>query len=171
MGTKRGFTLVEILTAVVIVTILVAASVPLYEKTIERSRMAEARTILAKLEDAKIRAMDNMGCTNFDSANSSCPTVRHLGVSFSNEISEDGYSFDTKDFHYSINLGDNAARNGVCARRRGGDTAGTTFVYTAPGMWVGGVNGDSRFLCSGEGCTTYGLSASTLGFLSSVCAE
>lgn len=124
---SQGFTLTEILTAVVIVTILVTMAVPLYEKTVERSRLAEARTILAKLQDAKLQAMDNMGCNTFSTSNSACPKIKHLNVAFATPASTSDYSFTTRDFFFSINPGNPA--NGVCARRLGGDYAGAVFTY------------------------------------------
>ena len=113
MTYKKGFTLAEILTAVVIVAILTVMAVPLYEKTIERSRLAEAQTILNRLQLAKIQAMDDMGCSPYDAELEKCPKVKHLRVQFKNECSGSDYAYS----------------NGVCATRLGGDYAGTTFYY------------------------------------------
>ncbi len=82
MQHTQGFTLIELVTAIIIVVILVTMAVPLYEKTVERSRLAEARTILAKLQDAKLAAMDNMECRTYDPEDSNCPKMRHLNVAF-----------------------------------------------------------------------------------------
>ena len=43
---KTGFTLVEILVAVMIMALLVTMAVPMYDRTVEKSRMAEARTLM-----------------------------------------------------------------------------------------------------------------------------
>lgn len=150
MRHNAGFTLIEILTAVIIVTILVTMAVPLYEKTIERSRMAEARSILAKLEDAKLQTMDNMGCRTFDTNKASCPKVKHLNLAFTADEGS-GYSFTTKDFEYTLNVPSHP--NGVCAKRLGGDNADTLFVYLAP---EAGNNEAAIFLCNGN-CSYYGL--------------
>lgn len=166
MKQNTGFTLVEILTAVVIITILVAMAAPLYEKTIERSRMAEARTILAKLQDAKLFAMDNMGCFAYKKADS-CPTLRHLNVAFT-PAAAPNYSFDTDDFHYSLFPVNEEAEsetpwweNAVCAKRKGGDYKDTVFLYAAPGVVDAnsvsvGSNQAAQFLCFGTHCTDYG---------------
>ncbi len=159
---KRGFTLVEILTAVVIVTILVAIAVPLYEKTIERSRLAEARTVLNRLQDAKLHTMDNMGCTSYTPPSSAddlsplCPLLKHLNIVFVDN-NRDNYAFKTKDFKYSIYPGNNAYRNGVCAQRLGtnASTQGVQFLYF-------GLTGedDATFLCKDGAvgkCESYGL--------------
>ena len=167
---SQGFTLTEILTAVVIVTILVTMAVPLYEKTVERSRLAEARTILAKLQDAKWQAMDNMGCNTFStSPNSACPKIKHLNVAFATPASTSDYSFTTRDFFFSINPGDPA--NGVCARRLGGDYAGTVFTYMGGSFrYTDQTHVDNAFAsapvftCTGPGgnsgyCAAYGLTS------------
>lgn len=44
----KGFTLVEILVAVMIVVLLVTMAAPMYEKAIEKSRLAEARVTAKK---------------------------------------------------------------------------------------------------------------------------
>ncbi len=157
MKNNSGFTLTEILTAMIIVTILVTMAVPLYEKTIERSRMTEARTILAKLQDAKLYAMDNMGCTTFDTSNPSCPQIRHLNIAFMkadpNEP-EDQYFFTTDAFRFSIAPQGTPYPNAVCAERLGGDYDGTIFLYAAPGV-VADTAG-ALFICSGAHCPDYG---------------
>ncbi len=156
---KRGFTLVEILTAVIIVAILVVMAMPLYEKTIERSRLAEARTVLAKLQDAKIQTMDNMGCNDYTSANVAngiCPNIAHLNVAFANEAAnEGGTTFQTKDFVYT--LVSTTYPNGVCAKRRTGDYKDTLFVYR--GSVVDGQA--AVFACNGEHCSVYGFESET----------
>lgn len=154
MQHNAGFTLIEILTAVIIVAILVTMAVPLYEKTIERSRLAEARTILVKLQDAKLRAMDDMGCTTYNSSSSKCPKIRHLSTAFVAESIGD-VSFNTKDFQYSLSV-TGSHPNGVCARRLGGDNAGTLFLYVSP---EAGDNAQAIFHCSGgeTPCERYGL--------------
>ena len=165
---NNGYTLIEILTAIIIVTILVAMAVPLYEKTIERSRMTEARSVLAKLQDAKLLTMDNMGCNTFSTSNASCPKVKHLNVAFADGAG-DGYTFQTKDFTYSLvptgvptgSYADASLANAVCAQRRGGDYAGTVFVYASPEVMYSETAQHAAspavFYCVGAACESYGL--------------
>ena len=133
ISSKKGFTLVEILTAVVIVAILTVMAVPLYEKTIERSRLTEAQTVLNRLQAAKIQAMDDMECSSYSAAkvaSGECPKLKHLRVQFKNECpsTSTDTSFCSKAFKYSIKPS-GPYSNGVCATRLGGDYAGTTFYY------------------------------------------
>lgn len=159
---KKGFTLVEILTAVIIVAILTVMAVPLYEKTVERSRMAEARSIMNRLQAAKLAAMDKMECHNYeyDATSAKCPRLEHLGVAFvdKNGNAATGKSFETKDFKYSLGDKDDSYRNGICAKRTGGEYKDTVFVYY--GLRQDG--GNAFFKCSGSHCQDYGLNSETL---------
>lgn len=152
---KRGFTLVELLTAAIIVTILVVIATPLYEKTIERSHMAELRSVLDGLQEAKLFAMDKMEIETFDPSHPK-PTLYHLNVSFAPEV--DATSFQTKSFTYSLAPeGADAHPNGVCAVRNGGPAAGTIFYYYHPTGSPG-----NKLLCIGGLCEdVYGLEDSS----------
>ena len=93
MLNKSGFTLTEILTAVIIIAILTVMAVPLYEKTIERSHLAEAQTLLNRLQTAKNQAMDNMECSSYDVSQTNCPQLKHLNLSFKSECAGSSTSF------------------------------------------------------------------------------
>lgn len=168
---KHGFTLTEILTAVIIVTILTVMAMPLYEKTIERSRLAEARTLMNRLQEAKLAAMDNTGCEvySYESNSAGCPHLEHLRVAFIDEgkagkPAASGKTFQTKYFTYSLlPTSPNAFVNGICARRDGGDYNGTMFAYLRE------EGGEGNFKCKNPSnctdcCEAYGLgSDSELG--------
>lgn len=157
MRNPKGFTLIEILTAVIIVAILVVMAMPLYEKTIERSRLAEARTVLAKLQDAKIQAMDNMGCSSYSTTNTNCPLIKHLNIAFT--ASAGDRTFQTTDFVYT--LVSSSYPNAVCAKRRGGDYAGTVFLYKGSVVDGKAPTMKCNDNASGKHCEVYGFESET----------
>lgn len=55
MKDTQGFTLLELLMVVVIIAILAAIAVPQYLRTVERSRMSEALTMLSSIRQSEIR--------------------------------------------------------------------------------------------------------------------
>lgn len=166
---KKGFTLVEILVAVMIVTLLVTMAVPMYDKTIEKSRMAEARTLMKKMLESKLRTLDNMdrenytsGLFGFENLDVSIPCVNSTtGASIARCT---GATIYTKDFKYTLLPTGSAPNstavvaNGVCAVRRKGDNAGATFLYLGELE----TNPDrEKFLCNNGptagSCEAYGM--------------
>ena len=57
----RGFTLIELLVVVLIIGILASVSIPQYFKLIERSRVAEAKSIFGAVKSAQTRVMAKNG--------------------------------------------------------------------------------------------------------------
>ena len=164
-----GFTLVEILVVIMIVALLVTMAMPMYEKTVEKSRMTESRTMLKKILESKLRILDNMDTVNyssglfgFENLDVSVPCVNSSGEKLSRCA---GTSIMTKDFTYkllptgTIPGGSTATMaNAVCAVRRSGDYAGVNFLY------LGELETDpnkSKFFCNNggvtDGCAVYGL--------------
>lgn len=110
---NKGFTLVEVLVSVLIVIILVTMAVPMYERTVEKSRIAEVSVTLKRMSEAKLRTMDNKDMSVYDQSFG----VGELDSSFGN----------TDDFSYSLYPED--FPNAVCAIRLRGDHVGTSFLY------------------------------------------
>lgn len=110
---KKGFTMPEILVAVMILTILVTMAVPMYERAVEKSRIAEVSITLKRMLESKLRVMDDRNMVDYDG-------------SFSKSQLDSSFN-DTSDFAYRMNPGGFA--NAVCAIRKKGDNAGTAFLY------------------------------------------
>lgn len=156
---KKGFTLIEILVAVMIITILVAMAVPMYEKTIEKSRMAEARTMLKRIYDSKMRLMDDLDLTTYAS-NASNPEFGFENLDFTFRCSHGTSSSTnghitkcaTKDFTFVLKPMGTGNNNFVCAARRSGDNTGVNFLYRA--------TANNPLLCNqssvADGCHVYG---------------
>ncbi|MBO7237670.1 MAG: prepilin-type N-terminal cleavage/methylation domain-containing protein [Elusimicrobiaceae bacterium] len=152
---KAGFTLIEILVAVLIVAVLAAMAVPMYERTIEKSRRGEVSVTLKRLGDAKLRTMTNMDLDTFNNE-------------FTKNQLDSGFS-DNDDFHYS--LYPTQFPNGVCAVRLRGSGQGTIFLYlgeiAAEACPSGTYGADTvcglyrtkgqRFFCAGSKCNAYGM--------------
>lgn len=158
---KKGFTLAEILTSVVIVAILAAMAVPMYEKTIEKSRIVEARAVLKRIFDAKMRTLSNLEKSTYTTSSFGFEQL-DLNLPCSNILTSSTSKTATctmKNFTYSLNPTGEA--NAVCAVRCSGDYSGTSLLY-----YGSLTTGDVKFLCNGSGCEVYGLDSSGSGWCS-----
>lgn len=162
---KQGFTLVEILVAVMIVTLLVAMAAPMYDKAIEKSRIAEARVTAKKLWDAKARLLDAMDKDKYDGSF----TINNLDFAMPcKSVSSDNKVCNTDDWAFSINPGgntDKAVVNGVCVRRLKGDHSGTVFLYVGEDAPSADEKDYGRFWCTGSAaaCDAYAMKEKTTG--------
>lgn len=152
---KKGFTLIELLVAVIIMTLLVTMAVPLYEKTVEKSRAAEARALLKKMADSKLRLLSSMELESFVDNIPSAFTANSLDVQTPGTASGkgSGATLRTDNFTYRFFPASNADK--ICCSRNSGDTAGTSFWYD-PTPAEGG-----DFYCTGgaEKCSVYGMTS------------
>lgn len=151
---KKGFTLVEILVAVMIVTLLVTAAVPIYERTVEKSRIAEARMMLKKIYESKMRVMDAM---NLDSFNNEFGFQNlDMSMACAGNVACSGSTANTKDFTYYLKP-TNGNANGVCAARRKGDHKGVNLLFLGEEVTT------QKLLCnngsSGGSCDAYGMNS------------
>ena len=117
---KRGFTLIELLVVVLIIGILASVALPEYKRAVEKSRLAEAVTLLGDvMEGEQVRYLETGNFT---------PNLRELLIEVpglpagSDEVS----SVDTS--YYTISLVDGGAR--AKAERKGNAEAGPSLNFT-----------------------------------------
>lgn len=154
---NKGFTLIEILIAVLIMGILVTMAVPMYEKTVEKSRIAEARANLRRIYDAKMRLLDDMERTRYTSK---LFGFENLDFSFDCTMGDERdshfISCQTNDFIYKLLPAGLGNENKVCAMRRRGDFKGVSFLFGE-----GALRGTVELSCydnsTDQGCDTFGM--------------
>lgn len=158
---KKGFTLIEILIAVLIMGVLVAMAAPMYERTVEKSRIAEARTMLKRIYDAKRRVLDNQEQTTYSASLFGFENLDFTLPCPNGTTSSGGHQVtcSSKDFKFVLNP--TGAANAVCAVRRSGDNAGVNFLYR--GEEVAATS--EKFLCHNggvtNGCDHFGMDATS----------
>ncbi len=98
---KKGFTLIELLVVVLIIGILSAIALPQYTKAVEKSRAAEAMTLLKAIETAENAYYMANGEYTED--------LSSLDLEFPNVTSS--YAFETKNFEFSVGVATANNRN------------------------------------------------------------
>ncbi|MFH1777085.1 MAG: prepilin-type N-terminal cleavage/methylation domain-containing protein [Candidatus Omnitrophota bacterium] len=61
LGTKKGFTLVELMIVVIIIGILVSVALPQYARSVNRAKATEATRILGQIKEAEQVVLDATG--------------------------------------------------------------------------------------------------------------
>ena len=65
-GIKKGFTLIELLVVVLIIGILASIAIPQYFKVVEKSRVAEAMSVISAIKSAEERFLAKGGLYTSD---------------------------------------------------------------------------------------------------------
>ena len=83
---EKGFTLIELLVVVLIIGILAAIAVPQYQKTVEKSRGAEALTIMRSLAQAiqVYHLANGTYPTSLEELDITVPFTKQSNISYSN---------------------------------------------------------------------------------------
>lgn len=145
---QRGFTLIEVLTVVVIIGVLVAVALPMYTRTIERSRATEAMSAIKAINDS-IYA--------YFTERETCP-VRFsqliAALPNTNEDEDTDASISTKFFQFNlagapVNVPGTDCPGVLAVRINGGGEDGYNYSIWHP--YVRGAAGTSLSLrCNGE---------------------
>lgn len=117
---KRGFTLIEMLIVGVIIGVLVTLASPEYRKAVEKSRLAEAVTLLGDI--MKGEQMHYLEDGTFT------PNLKELVIEMPGLSQEDGEVSSVDTSYYTITLADEGAR--ATANRKGNASAGPTITFT-----------------------------------------
>lgn len=140
----KGFTLIEVLTVVMIVAILASVALPQYQRAVEKSRAAEAMTMGKVIVDSQNRLIDAF-------PNDNAGTRGSLDIILSGgSWSADNRSanvYTTPLFEYTL------MDTGVSATRRNGGFEYTLTFYNS--------KSDNQNSCSGSFCTNM----ASLGFV------
>lgn len=93
---KKGFTLMEVLTVVIIVGVLASLAIPSYRKVIERSRFTKAQVMAKSLHDSCERLVSEYGVEEYQSLPANVKTLSRLDIG-SQELLPTGFTIDTNN--------------------------------------------------------------------------
>jgi prepilin-type N-terminal cleavage/methylation domain-containing protein len=133
MKNKKGFTLIELLVVAVIIGILAAIALPQYQKIVEKSRFAQAFTLLGTLGRAQELYKLTYGDVSltFDNFDVSIPNIVPADVVAGGMAHISGGGFRDEFFDYVIDSVNNDFWYGAIAIiRSNGKFAGSGFVYS-----------------------------------------
>ncbi len=126
----RGFTLMELLVVVMVISVLTAIAMPQYRRSLDRAKAAEAMQMLPALFEARERWMTEHGC-KWTSLGYSCPggdTLTMGKLDIESKGTYNGTSLQTDNFTYELlpaETGTNTNQQCVTARPRWGSNRGT----------------------------------------------
>ena len=135
---KKGFTLIELLVVVLIIGILSSVALPQYQKTVLKSRAAEAWTNLSAISKAiNVYCLENPSGGYFDKD--------QLSISVE----------DSKYFRYDLNA--------VCVPYAGGSRNTSYATYLGGKNIYLGISDSGSRICKGSDCKELGFTSLTTG--------
>ena len=148
MKNNKGFTLIELLVVVLIIGILAAIALPQYFKAVERSRAAEANSVLGAVSHAQ--AVYHMA--HADATTAYTTAFADLDTEFPGTVS--GATLTTDLFTYNLGNAVSESTAQICASRRDGldYKLGLTY-YTGTRCCKDGT-GNGANICASMGMTS-----------------
>ncbi len=134
---KKGFTLIELLVVVLIIGILSAVALPQYQKTVLKSRTAEAWATLSAMNKAiEVYCLENPSATHDTSSGSLDKELLSVSVQNSND-----FTYDT----WSVYCSNPNTRQAYATYSKGGKS----FKL--------GINAEGQRQCQGNNCKDIGF--------------
>ena len=156
---KKGFTLIETLTVVIIIGILTAIALPQYRKVIERSRFTKAQVMAKSIYDSCERLVSEFGVETYSVLRSKHPAaakISRLDIGSTDLLPAgfvipdvNGMVIMGSGFSYTLGSHPTTGECYVTLEKTSGNYNGTTLTYDG-----------SAFTCSDDGmgsCAIYGL--------------
>ena len=138
---KKGFTLIELLVVVLIIGILAAVALPQYTKAVEKSRTAEAQTLLGDImTGARIYQLSNGAFTD----NMQLFDIEMPGLGSGTT------SFNTKNFVITTSVVNNNLRASAKRANNGSADQPANAKYTLT-FELNAANGTIKRVCSETG--------------------
>ncbi len=139
---KKGFTLIELLVVVLIIGILSAVALPQYTKAVEKSRIAEAESVLkAMREQLELLMLEDGGNCHYSDTGFDSFAVQPPGTVQQGGDCPERWCSKTKNWYYSLD-GCEAVAYPAYGNEGGFDSdwslwtdpAGTPYTYSGTGI-------------------------------------
>lgn len=157
----KGFSLIEMVAVVLIIGILSSIALPSYRRSVERTRVAEAQTLLRAIYDSCERfawenQKDNCTAAVVSTEESSKATFRKLDIAAKGTFSNEGKTLSTGNFDYTLT---GVAASPVTATATKGPYTGGVITFTGQNFTctAGSATGEAAKACEVWGASTWNL--------------